>query len=105
MEQGASWLVPRVTIAGVKLPASRALKQPEVRLDALVRAGQIALDLDPVNPSLDIASLETDFKYEGYLRRELAAVERQRRHESRAHSCRVRIRRGFLVFRGRWFSG
>ena len=72
-----------VTIAGVKLPVSRALKQPEVRLDALVRAGQIALDLDPVNPSLDIASLETDFKYEGYLRRELAAVERQRRHESR----------------------
>ena len=72
-----------VTIAGVKLPVSRALKQPEVRLDGLVRAGQIALDLDPVNPSLDIASLETDFKYEGYLRRELAAVERQRRHESR----------------------
>ena len=72
-----------VTIAGVKMPLSRALKQPEVRLDELVRAGQIALDLDPVNPSLDIASLETDFKYEGYLRRELAAVERQRRHESR----------------------
>ena len=72
-----------VTIAGVKLPVSRALKQPEVRLDGLVRAGQIALDLDPVNPSLDIASLETDFKYEGYLRRELAAVERQHRHESR----------------------
>jgi tRNA uridine 5-carboxymethylaminomethyl modification enzyme len=72
-----------VTIGGVKLPVSRALKQPEVRLDGLVMAGQIALDLDPVNPSLDIASLETDFKYEGYLRRELAAVERQRRHESR----------------------
>jgi tRNA uridine 5-carboxymethylaminomethyl modification enzyme len=72
-----------VTIAGVKLPVSRALKQPEVRLDGLVQAGLIALDLDPVNPSLDIASLETDFKYEGYLRRELAAVERQRRHESR----------------------
>ncbi len=72
-----------VTIAGVKIPLSRALKQPEVRLDGLVRAGQIALDLDPVNPSLDIASLETDFKYEGYLRREVAAVERQRRHESR----------------------
>jgi tRNA uridine 5-carboxymethylaminomethyl modification enzyme len=72
-----------VTLAGVKLPVSRALKQPEVRLDGLVRAGQVALDLDPVNPSLDIVSLETDFKYEGYLRRELAVVERQRRHESR----------------------
>ena len=42
-----------------------------------------ALDLDPVNPSLDLASIETDFKYEGYLRRELASVERQRRHEHR----------------------
>ena len=37
----------------------------------------------PSNPSLDIASIETDFKYEGYLRRELAAVERQRRQEGR----------------------
>jgi tRNA uridine 5-carboxymethylaminomethyl modification enzyme len=72
-----------VTIGGVKLPVSRALKQPGVRLEELVLAGHIALDLDPVNPSLDLASLETDFKYEGYLRRELAAVERQRRHESR----------------------
>jgi tRNA uridine 5-carboxymethylaminomethyl modification enzyme len=72
-----------VTISGVKMPASRALKQPEVRLADLVRAGHIALDLDPINPSLDIASIETDFKYEGYLRRELAAVERQRRQEGR----------------------
>ena len=72
-----------VTIAGVRVPVSRALKQPDVRLEELVRAGHVALDLDPVNPSLDLASLETDFKYEGYLRRELANVERQRRHENR----------------------
>jgi tRNA uridine 5-carboxymethylaminomethyl modification enzyme len=72
-----------VTIGGVKLPMSRALKQPDVRLGDLVRGGHIALDLDPINPALDLASLETDFKYEGYLRRELAAVERQRRHENR----------------------
>jgi tRNA uridine 5-carboxymethylaminomethyl modification enzyme len=73
-----------VAIGGVKQPVSRALKQPEVRLEELVRAGAIGLDLDPVNPSLDLVSLETDFKYEGYLRRELAAVERQHRHEHRA---------------------
>jgi tRNA uridine 5-carboxymethylaminomethyl modification enzyme len=72
-----------ITIGGVKLPASRALKQPDVRLGELVRGGHIELDLDPVNPSLDLASLETDFKYEGYLSREMAAVERQRRHENR----------------------
>ena len=72
-----------VPVAGVRVPASRALKQPDVRLEALVCAGHIALDLDAVNPSLDIASIETDFKYEGYLRRELASVERQRRQEGR----------------------
>ena len=72
-----------VAIGGVNHPKSRALKHPEVRLGDLVRGGHVALDLDPVNPALDLASLETDFKYEGYLRRELAAVERQRRHENR----------------------
>jgi tRNA uridine 5-carboxymethylaminomethyl modification enzyme len=33
---------------------------------------------------LDIASAETEFRYEGYLRRELASVERLRRQEHRA---------------------
>jgi tRNA uridine 5-carboxymethylaminomethyl modification enzyme len=73
-----------VPVAGVRVPASRALQQPDVRLDALVSAGHVALDLDAVNPSLDIASIETDFKYEGYLRREMASIERQRRQEGRS---------------------
>jgi tRNA uridine 5-carboxymethylaminomethyl modification enzyme len=72
-----------VVVQGAKLPAARALKQPDVRLDDLVNSGQITLDLDAVNPSLDLASIETDFKYEGYLRRELASVERHRRQEGR----------------------
>ena len=72
-----------VQINGTRVPAARALKQPDVRLADLVDSGQISLDLDGANPSLDLASLETDFKYEGYLRREQAAVERQRRQEGR----------------------
>ena len=73
----------RVNILGVKVPTPRALKQPEVRLEALVAQGQICLDLDSDNPSLDLASIETDFKYEGYLRRQQTHVDRQRRQEGR----------------------
>jgi tRNA uridine 5-carboxymethylaminomethyl modification enzyme len=74
----------RVNILGVKVPTPRALRQPEVRLEALVTEGQIRLELDPDNPSLDLASIETDFKYEGYLRRQQTHVDRQRRQEGRS---------------------
>ena len=73
----------RFTVAGVKVPAPRALKQPDVRLATFVASGEVALELDPLNPSLDVASLETDFKYEGYLRRERTNVERYRRQAGR----------------------
>jgi tRNA uridine 5-carboxymethylaminomethyl modification enzyme len=74
----------RVNILGVKVPTPRALKQPEVRLERLVAEGQVNLELDPENPSLDLASIETDFKYEGYLRRQQTHVDRQRRQEGRS---------------------
>ena len=38
---------------------------------------------DPVKLDEPVASLETEFKYEGYLRRQTAAVDRQRRQETR----------------------
>jgi tRNA uridine 5-carboxymethylaminomethyl modification enzyme len=66
-----------------RLPAARALKQPEVRLENLVRAGQLSLDAISDMSALDLASIETEFKYEGYLRRQAASVERQRRQEAR----------------------
>jgi tRNA uridine 5-carboxymethylaminomethyl modification enzyme len=59
------------------------LKQAEVRLADLVAGGQLTLELAAPDASLDLASIETDFKYEGYLRREEAAVERQRKQENR----------------------
>ena len=74
----------RVNILGVKVPTPRALRQPEVRLEALVAEGQICLEVDSANPSLDLASIETDFKYEGYLRRQQTHVDRQRRQEGRS---------------------
>jgi tRNA uridine 5-carboxymethylaminomethyl modification enzyme len=48
-----------------------------------VGEGQICLEVDSANPSLDLASIETDFKYEGYLRRQQTHVDRQRRQEGR----------------------
>jgi tRNA uridine 5-carboxymethylaminomethyl modification enzyme len=68
---------------GDRIPALRALRQPHVRLAELVSRGELTLDIEDSAHAIDIASLETDFKYEGYLRREAAAVERQRRQESR----------------------
>ena len=50
---------------------------------------------------IDLASIETDFKYEGYLRRQDAAVERQRRQEHRADSARISSSRASQVSRAR----
>jgi tRNA uridine 5-carboxymethylaminomethyl modification enzyme len=69
--------------SGERVPVARALKQPDVRLEALVSHGQIALDVDESARDIDLASVETEFKYEGYVRRQEAAVERQRRQEDR----------------------
>ncbi|OFW22914.1 MAG: tRNA uridine-5-carboxymethylaminomethyl(34) synthesis enzyme MnmG [Acidobacteria bacterium RIFCSPLOWO2_12_FULL_66_21] len=91
-EQNAAIIRGAVVAAasGERMPASRALKQPEVSLAALLDEGQLALD---VAGSADLWSLETEFKYEGYLRRQTIAVERQRRQEQRAIP-------GALVFQG-----
>jgi tRNA uridine 5-carboxymethylaminomethyl modification enzyme len=67
---------------GERLPAARALKHPEVRLADLQKSGQLSLVTDA--PDIDIASVETEFKYEGYLKRQFQAVERQLRQETRA---------------------
>jgi tRNA uridine 5-carboxymethylaminomethyl modification enzyme len=72
-----------VVVGGTRMAAARALKQPEVRLENLVRAGVLTLDLAADTSSLDLASIETEFKYEGYLRRQSASVERQRRQETK----------------------
>jgi tRNA uridine 5-carboxymethylaminomethyl modification enzyme len=65
------------------VPAAQALKQPEVRLADLVADRQIEIDAAGPQAALDVASVETEFKYEGYLRRQMAAVARLRRQEER----------------------
>jgi tRNA uridine 5-carboxymethylaminomethyl modification enzyme len=59
------------------------LRQPEVRLETLLTEDQVRLDVDPSASTLDIVSVETAVKYEGYLRRQQHEVERSRRDERR----------------------
>jgi len=78
--------IRKATVAlpsGERLPAARALKQPEVRLSDLAARGQVSLHVEPRDATIDVASVETEFKYEGYLRRQAVVVDRQRRQESR----------------------
>ncbi|HEY9463545.1 MAG TPA: tRNA uridine-5-carboxymethylaminomethyl(34) synthesis enzyme MnmG [Vicinamibacterales bacterium] len=69
--------------SGDRLRASQLLKQPEVRISSFVESGAVNLDLDPLSMELDLASLETSIKYEGYLRQAMAHAERSKKNERR----------------------
>ena len=70
-----------VTVGGERMPAERALRQPTVNLRALVSDGQLALDI--ADPALDLTTLETMYRFEGYLRRQEESVARLRRQEAK----------------------
>jgi tRNA uridine 5-carboxymethylaminomethyl modification enzyme len=75
----------RVTLpSGARVAADHAVKQPSISLAQLVRDGELQLDAELLNRPLELASVETTIKFEGYLRRQQEAVERARRHEDRA---------------------
>ena len=78
---------------GDRVAASTLLRQPAVRLESLIEQGEVALDLEPSTRALDIASLENNVKYAGYLKQEVSRVERMRRQERR------RIPEGFVFAR------
>jgi tRNA uridine 5-carboxymethylaminomethyl modification enzyme len=61
------------------MTARHALRRPEVRLQDLVDAG---LTLE-VGGDLDLASLETTVKYEGYLKQEASRAARLKKAERR----------------------
>jgi tRNA uridine 5-carboxymethylaminomethyl modification enzyme len=69
--------------AGNRVTASQLLKQPSVRLEALVAEGHVPLAVGELTRDIDIASVETTVKYDGYLKQEAARAERTRREERR----------------------
>ena len=68
---------------GARIPASQALRRPEVTLATLEADGDIAIDTTPTDRLLDLSSVETSIKYEGYLRRQHQAVARAQGAECR----------------------
>jgi tRNA uridine 5-carboxymethylaminomethyl modification enzyme len=85
-EQNAA-VVRRTTVVvdGRRLRADRALKIAGVTIEQLDREGQLpGLEVSPRDRTIDLASIETEFKYEGYLKRQEATVERHRRQENRS---------------------
>ena len=69
--------------SGDRVPAGQLLRQPGIRLEALAESRAIELFLDPGSRELDLSSVETVVKYEGYLKQEAVVVERMRREERR----------------------
>ena len=63
--------------------ASQALRRPDTSLAALTATGQIALEVCAGQEHLDTASVETVFKYSGYLQRQEEVARRARRDERR----------------------
>ena len=69
--------------SGGRVSAFQALRRPETRLATLVAHGDVRIEARPGAGALDLVSVETEIKYEGYLRRQRAEVERGRREERR----------------------
>lgn len=71
------------TERGERVAASTLLRRPDVRLDSLLQQSDVALDLQEPTRDLDVASIENEVKYAGYLKQEAARAERTRRQERR----------------------
>ncbi len=69
--------------SGQNVTADSVLRRPDVRLEALIAGGHLNLDLEPEDARLDVASVETTVKFEGYLKRQQLEVERAMREERR----------------------
>lgn len=68
---------------GARVPASQALKRPELNLKGLMDSGEVAVETTPEDHLLDVSSVETTVKYEGYLVRQQQAVARAQHAERR----------------------
>ena len=74
----------RVRLAsGATVTGDQALKQPSMTLRSLIEHGNVVLDLGMPTASFELTSVETAIKFEGYLKRQEAAVDRARRQEDR----------------------
>ena len=68
---------------GLRVRASHALKRPDVSLKSLVDQHELTIQTGSSGQELDYLSVETEFKYAGYLKRQTATVERMKDLEQR----------------------
>ena len=68
---------------GARVPAAQALRRPELTLAGLMARGEVAIETSAHDHSLDVSSVETTVKYEGYLVRQQQAVTRAEHAERR----------------------
>jgi tRNA uridine 5-carboxymethylaminomethyl modification enzyme len=69
---------------GARVAAAQALKQPGVTVEGLFgNSSTLTLADDPPARALDLASLETTVKYEGYLKQEASRAARVRKEGAR----------------------
>lgn len=74
---------------GGRIEVTKVLRRPGMTLEKLVEEGLVAVEAGDEGRAYELSSVETVVKYEGYLRRQTAAVARRERDERR------RIPRGF----------
>jgi tRNA uridine 5-carboxymethylaminomethyl modification enzyme len=70
--------------SGARVPAAAALRNPAVTLTQLVAAGEVQIEVEERDRMLDLVSLETTAKYDGYLRRQEQVVERTKKREGQS---------------------
>lgn len=69
--------------SGELMPAARLLRRPEIKLQELVETHMLSLEVSKRAAHIDVASVETAVKYEGYLRRQLQEVAKSQKEERR----------------------
>jgi tRNA uridine 5-carboxymethylaminomethyl modification enzyme len=73
--------------SGARVSAAQLLKQPAVRLERLYQEKHVGLSVAEETRAIDLASVETTVKYDGYLKQEQARAARARREERRRIPC------------------
>ena len=71
------------TESGEGVTAASRLRTPTIRLEPLAEEAGLRLEFEPSIRALELASLENEVKYAGYLKQELAHVERLRKQDRR----------------------
>jgi tRNA uridine 5-carboxymethylaminomethyl modification enzyme len=86
-ERNRSALAATLVLSGTpegRVSAEQRLRQPGIRVADLVESGQLAFETVSGGEDTDMASIESDVKYAGYIERERAAVARTKREGHRA---------------------